>query len=226
MRSILCFGDSNTFGFDGDNGGDRFPLDVRWPGALQMRLGDDYRIIEEGQPGRTIVCDDVVTGRSAGIRYLEPCLESHRPLDLVIVMLGTNDLKDRFALVPGEIGRAMQRAIGVIRNCAAGPDRAAPRVLLVAPVEVRHVPESSDWPSSVWTNPSQRSRDLADALRQVAVEISTEFTSICDARAFPVCDNDGVHLTAEGHRNVAKHLEPIVRNILRSPAKTTPRRFT
>jgi lysophospholipase L1-like esterase len=92
MKAILCYGDSNTWGYDPVTKG-RFPRDMRWTGVLRQSLGDDYLVIEEGLNGRTTVWDDPIEGYKNGAAYLVPCLTTHRPLDLVIIMLGTNDLK-------------------------------------------------------------------------------------------------------------------------------------
>lgn len=97
MKNILCYGDSNTWGYDAETK-NRFPPDVRWTGILKRTLGEGYHVIEEGLNGRTTVWDDPIEGYKNGREYLIPCLESHRPLDLVIIMLGTNNLKKRFSL--------------------------------------------------------------------------------------------------------------------------------
>ena len=94
MKHILCYGDSNTFGTDPIHGG-RHPDDVRWTGVLQKLLGSDYRVIEEGCGGRTTVFEDEISYGRNGLKMLIPIIASHNPLDLIVVMLGTNDLKKR-----------------------------------------------------------------------------------------------------------------------------------
>src|SRR3954462_1773041 len=95
MKTIVCFGDSNTWGYDPASNG-RFGPTNRWTGVLQTALGSDYRVIEEGLNGRTTTVDDPIHDHRNGRHYLPPCLESHAPFDLVTIMLGTNDLKARF----------------------------------------------------------------------------------------------------------------------------------
>ena len=95
QKAVLCYGDSNTYGYNPSDGL-RYPRDVRWTGRLQMLLGDGYRVIEEGCNGRTSVFEDPIEGWKCGLDYLKPCLNSHKPVDLVILMLGSNDLKDVF----------------------------------------------------------------------------------------------------------------------------------
>jgi lysophospholipase L1-like esterase len=123
VRTILRYGDSNTRGFDPEPG-ERFPEDVRWPGVLRTRLGDDYRVIEEGLSGRTTVWDDPIEGvHKNGRTYLRPCLESHSPVDLIALMLGTNDLKKRFGSSASDIaqGRARgRRSRGALDLSSAG----------------------------------------------------------------------------------------------------------
>ncbi|MBQ4416282.1 MAG: acylhydrolase, partial [Butyrivibrio sp.] len=106
-RRILCFGDSLTWGYDPVKQ-NRIDEDSRWTGVLQNLLGDGYRVIEEGQNGRTIATDDPAEGEKNGLRYVIPCIESHKPLDLMIVMLGTNDLKKKFSYTVMDIAGEMQ----------------------------------------------------------------------------------------------------------------------
>ena len=110
-KRILCFGDSNTWGYCADDAS-RFDEDVRWTGLLAKMLGDGYTVIEEGQNGRTTVWDDPVENRLAGLTYLWPCMESHAPFDLIIIMLGTNDTKTYFSMTAQNIADAAGRQIG------------------------------------------------------------------------------------------------------------------
>lgn len=95
MTTILCYGDSNTYGYNPVNGL-RYPKDVRWTGVLQKMLGEEYEVIEEGCNGRTTVFEDAKEPWKAGLGYLRPCLNTHKPIDFVIMMLGSNDLKGCF----------------------------------------------------------------------------------------------------------------------------------
>ncbi len=130
MKTILCFGDSNTWGFDPASitapFPSRHPHDVRWTGVLAATLGAGYRVIEEGQNGRTTVHEDPhVIGRK-GREYLTPCLESHKPIDLVILMLGTNDLKSTFNVPPGEIANGANALAKMILTSETGPANKPP----------------------------------------------------------------------------------------------------
>jgi len=133
MRSILCYGDSNTWGFD-PVAGRRLRPDQRWPGVLRLRLGDGYRVVEEGLNGRTTLWDDPIEGAyKNGLAYLLPCLKSHKPLDLVVIMLGTNDLKGCFGVSASDIAQSAGRLTQTTLESGCGPAGDAPKVLLVAP---------------------------------------------------------------------------------------------
>ena len=142
MRTLLCYGDSNThgtmampdLGFAG-----RFSREERWTGRLQ-RLLPDWEVIAEGHPGRTTVHDDPVEGAHRnGLTVLPALLETHRPVDVVLLMLGTNDLKERFSVNAMDIALSLERLVGVIRASGAGPDGAAPGILIVAPPPIEEV---------------------------------------------------------------------------------------
>ena len=92
---ILCFGDSLTWGFDPAEK-IRMSDENRYTAVLQKLLGDEYLVIEEGQNGRTIATDDPAEGEKNGLKYILPCMETHNPIDLITIMLGTNDLKKKF----------------------------------------------------------------------------------------------------------------------------------
>lgn len=140
-RTVLCFGDSNTHGtcpIASDGIRRRHDRRTRWTGLLAERLERDWHVIEEGLPGRTTVHDDPIEGEHLnGLRVLPAILHSHRPLDAVIVMLGTNDLKSRFAATPADIAlgveRVGQRILATEWGVGVGPDAKAPNLLVVAP---------------------------------------------------------------------------------------------
>jgi lysophospholipase L1-like esterase len=135
MKTILCFGDSNTWGYDPATG-ERYPAATRWPGVLATALAvykpGAYEVIAEGQNGRTTVWDDPF-GQKNGSVYLLPCLESHKPVDLVIIMLGTNDLKHRFSVSSYDVAKGLVHLAGMVKASEFGPGNRAPAVLIVAP---------------------------------------------------------------------------------------------
>ncbi|RME79682.1 MAG: hydrolase [Chloroflexi bacterium] len=207
MKTILCYGDSNTWGYDPVMG-DRFPPHVRWTGVLQQLLGETYRVIEEGLNGRTTVWDDPIEGYKSGKTYLIPCLESHRPLDLVIIMLGTNDLKARFSLTAYDIARGAGVLVDIVNKSGAGPHGQPPQTLLLAPPPVAHLSDFEE----MFAGAAEKSRRLARHYRQVAAEYGCHFFDT--GQVIVSSDLDGIHLEAGEHRKLAEALAGQVRKIL------------
>ena len=144
MKTVLCYGDSNTYGSRGIDfdiletsfiaSHYRYPKEKRWTGILQKELGNDYTIIEEGLNGRTTVWDDPIEGAyKNGLTYLTPCLESHAPIDMVVLMLGTNDLKTKFSVSASDIAQSIGVLVNTIQQSSVGPDGTKPKVLILCP---------------------------------------------------------------------------------------------
>ncbi len=209
MKEVLCYGDSNTYGRDPLTT-KRFKRNVRWPGVLQNTLGSDYHIIEEGLNGRTTVWDDPVRGRTKrnGSLYLLPCLESHSPIDLVIIMLGTNDLKMRFSVSAYDIGQSIGALIEIVKISKSGPNDGAPKILLLAPPPLGKLTEYAD----TFTGGPAKSRELAAHYKNIAQEHGCEFfdtgTVIKSSKV------DGLHFDPEGHEALGKAVAEAVNKIL------------
>ena len=143
MKRILCYGDSNTWGFDPDTFAKelsyylRYDENTRWTSLLQNRLGSGYTVIEEGLGGRTTVFDDPLNLQQLnGRQYLMPCLGSHAPIDLVVMMLGTNDLKTYFNVSAFDIAAGNELLVKIIQSTNFGPEGRVPQILLVSPVSL------------------------------------------------------------------------------------------
>ena len=141
MRTILCYSDSNTWDYEPATG-NRFSEDVRWPGTLARELGGGFRVIEEALNGRTTVREDPVEEYKNGKDYLRPCLESHGPLDLVIIALGVNDLKARFFASASDAADGAGVLVSIVQRSGVGPDGHALAVLLVAHLRWVALPNS------------------------------------------------------------------------------------
>ena len=140
MAAILCYGDSNTWGcipLQGPEPAGRFPPETRWPGVLRRELGDGHWVVEEGLSGRTTVWDDPLEPHRNGRTLLPPTLLTHQPLDLVIVMLGTNDLKHRLNASAAEIATGAGMLVDIVAASGCGPDGRSPQTLLVCPAAHR-----------------------------------------------------------------------------------------
>ncbi len=208
LKRILCFGDSNTWG--PDEAGNRLPEKDRWTGILAGLLGSGTIVIEEGLNGRAIVNDDVIEGRLSALRTLPDCLESHRPLNLVIIMLGTNDLKKRFSLTARDIatGAGLLADMAMHRQFGAGGD--APKVLLVSPIHLSEKVRVGEFREIFAAESAATSRELAFWFEQTARLHGCAFLNAADHASFG--KHDGIHLDRAGHLALADTLnETIVR---------------
>lgn len=207
-KRILCYGDSNTWGHDAVTG-QRFDENTRWTGVLQNLLGDGYAVVEEGQRGRTTVWDDPVENRMSGLSYLWPCLDSHAPIDLVIIMLGTNDLKTHFWVHPKSIALGAGRLVDTVQKCNFGPEDRAPQVLLVSPIRAA---ESLVYPYIFNEVGIEKSQHFSEEFKEIADQFGCHFL---DAAEYADPDPaDGIHLDKAGHKALAEALYKKIQEIL------------
>lgn len=207
-KRIVCFGDSNTWGYRAIEG-TRYDDNVRWTGRLQALLGDGYAVVEEGQNGRTTVWDDPVENRLSGLTYLWPCMESQSPIDLLIIMLGTNDTKFRFGEQARGIADGAGRLVDLAQKSCFGRGDRAPRVLLVSPIRI----EYNDVFRGLFDRQAvEKAKDFPTEFRRVAEQYGCDFLDASEY-AGP-CAEDGVHLDAEGHEALAQAMYAAVRRIL------------
>ena len=209
MKTILCYGDSNTWGYNAETTG-RYPPETRWPNVMARELGDGYTVIPEGLNGRTTVWPDPVEGEyKNGKSYLIPCLESHHPIDLVIMMLGTNDLKHRYGLSAWDIASGAGALVEMIQGSGFGPDGGAPRVLLMAPPPTRTAGTRFE---EMFPDSDEKSRDLGRQYGLVATELGCEFfdasTVISSSKI------DGIHLEPGAQVRLGTAIAGLVRRIL------------
>ncbi|USH05122.1 SGNH/GDSL hydrolase family protein [Grimontia kaedaensis] len=211
MPRILCFGDSNTWGYNPSNGS-RWGEGVRWTSRLQNALNSDkddntqnrFVIIEEGLNGRTTVWNDPMKPYRDGSAALPMILLTHRPLDCVVITLGTNDLKSQYPSEPAWIAEGIRKLIGQVKQCdnAGHP---TPRILIVSPAPMH---DANNWASG-FRDGRQKSLELANFFRAVAKEEGCDFfeaTTVCEAS--PI---DGLHLDEAGHAALADALAKILR---------------
>lgn len=197
MRSILCYGDSNTWGAATVARPDsRYAPDERWPGVLRAALGPDWLVIEEGLGGRTTVSDDPVEWNpdKNGARFLPVCLHTHKPLDVVAIMLGTNDLKDRFGKSPWEVAQGVGVLVDLVKMAGAGRNGGTPEIVVMCPpVILEKLPLHPD----LFAGAPAKSREIAARFRAVASERGVRFF---DTASVAVSSKvDGFHLDPEAH---------------------------
>lgn len=207
MKTILCYGDSLTWGYNAA-GPDRHDYADRWPSVLQAELDTEVLVLAEGLNGRTTAFDDHLADADRnGARLLPTLLATHAPLDLVILMLGTNDMK------PFICGRAMgakqgmERLVGIVRGLAYPLDYPAPTVLIVSPPPFCET-QNEDF-AAMFEGGMAESRKLPALYRAVANDTGCLFFDAGSvARTTPL---DGIHLDAENTRSIGLALAPVVR---------------
>lgn len=197
MKNILCFGDSNTWGYVPGTG-NRYPKQIRWTGLLQNFLGDSFFIIEEGLNGRTTVLDDPTRIAKNGMTYLRPCLDSQAPIDLVVMMLGTNDCKHRFGLSAFDISEGVATLVSIILQSGSGINGKAPQILLISPPLIAAAPSKAE----LFSGAEEKSRQLAFYVQQVATNTASHFLDA--AKHCSVSPIDGIHLDEAGHLALAQ----------------------
>lgn len=208
MRTLLLYGDSNThgtmpvreLGFSG-----RFAREDRWAGRLATML-PDWDVIAEGLPGRTTVHDDPIEGAHRnGLTVLPAILESHKPVDVVLVMLGTNDLKQRFAVNAGDIGLSLERLARAIMASGTGPDGAVPGVLLVAPPTILEV----GCLAGMFAGGAAKSQGLAAEAAAAAARAKVAFLDA--GQVVEVSPVDGIHYEAAANPALAEAFAAAIR---------------
>lgn len=203
-RRIVCFGDSNTWGYNPESGS-RYSDDIRWTKLLEKKLGGDYRIIEEGQNGRTIANPDPWEwGTKCGMDQILPILESHMPMEALVIMLGSNDLKSKFGLPAPDIAGSLQNMLksvrGHLRYYLNNPDL---KILIIAPPALGDNFASSPFVEFFDADSVvQKSKDISKWFELVAGQFGCEFL---DATSQVTAgDVDSLHLSPEGHAKLAE----------------------
>ena len=212
-KRIICFGDSNTWGYNPLDGS-RYDENTRWPMVLQNLLGDEYQIIEEGQNGRTIAHSDPWEwGCKCGMDYILPMVESHKPFDLLIIMLGSNDLKAKFHLPAGDIAGSLQNMLMKTKSFLQYQCGIQPKILIVSPPYLgENLATSPFAPFFDVDTVIENSKRLAYWYELVAKQFDCEFldaAAICKAG-----EADSLHLMEEGHKDLAEGIYRKIREIV------------
>ena len=211
-KHIVCLGDSNTHGYCADpadcaDGGARFNENERWTCLLQKALGEEYLVLEEGLSGRTTVFSDPLHEAMPALDVAYPILMSHEPVDLLIIMLGTNDTKERFCVNPACIARGLERLVDKCKTIPCWGDH-KPNILLIAPPHIGDEMEQSDVMPAMGLGCAAKSRELAKYYAPVAANQGCAFLDAQGVAEFNKVDF--MHLTKKGHAQLAEKLAKIV----------------
>lgn len=208
-RHIVCLGDSNTYGSRPEGPLFRFSEEERWTCLLQTLLGQDYLVLEEGLPGRTTVFEDPVEEGMSALPYLYPCLNSHAPVDLLVVMLGSNDTKERLSANACAIGKGLTRLVRRAQAIDCWRPDGRPNILIVAPLVLSKEVERSPVAQEMGAGCVEKSLRLPSQFRAAAKALGCHFL---DANKLGLACNpvDHIHLTLESHRALAEHLARLI----------------
>ena len=211
-KHILCIGDSNTHGYCADpgdcaDGGIRFNEDERWTCRLQKALGDDYLVTEEGLSGRTTSFEDPINENMAVLPYVYALLKSHEYVDLLVIMLGTNDSKQRMNTTPFVVAKGMERLVRKAMTVDCWAPGKKPNVLIIAPPPIGRGMESSDVADEMGKGAVEISQELARYYAATAELLGVHFL---DAAFCEFNSVDFMHLTRRGHAQLAEKLAQLV----------------
>lgn len=211
-KRIMCFGDSLTWGWKPTPAGvpaERYAKEQRWTGVLARELGSDFEIIEEGLSGRTTNLQDPLDPRLQGSAYLPSALASHLPLDLVVLMLGTNDTKVYFNRSAFEIAAAMSTLLTQVAISMGGVGTAypAPRVVLMAPPPLAEI-IPHPWLAELFSGGREKTMQLGSHYRSLAALAKIPFFDAGEVIATE--GEDGIHFSEENNRVVGVSLAQFI----------------
>ena len=208
-KRILCFGDSNTWGYIPNTKYLRFSEDIRFTRILQSLLGNDYEVIEEGLNSRTLISKDPRPKKEfrEGYTHIIPCLDTHDPIDIVVLMLGTNELKEMYNITPTEIGSLLEKHfVKVILARKSQFQDSYPKLIIISPPLVD---ESKTDLDKFYVGAEERSKHLAKVYSDIAERNNCSFI----AGSSLLVGDDGVHLLEQSHKELAKLIFEKIQNI-------------
>lgn len=205
---IVCFGDSNTWGYIPATG-ERYPVELRWTSLLQKSLSDNFEIIEEGVNSRTTTFDDPKHKGKNGKAYLIPCLETHNPIDILVLFLGTNDLKERFDRTPAQIFESIEELIKTVQEYAWNKNKNQSKIVLVSPMIVD---ETVSGVEEKYKGAEEKSKHFPVGYQKIAKKYGLVFVNLQEF--VKPSKKDGYHLDPESHMSIANKLEKVIKNVI------------
>ena len=197
MKQILCFGDSNTYGLIPGTK-DRYPWEVRWTGILAEGIKEKgFQVVEEGLCGRTTVFEDELRDNRRGAAVLPMILESHQPLEKVVLMLGTNDCKTIYQASAEVIGKGVEKLVHQIQAADENIE-----ILLVSPILLGEGVGEEGYDPEFNQESVETSKGLKAVYEQVAKRNGCAFLAASDYAKASGADRE--HLDEKGHRQLAE----------------------
>ena len=220
QKTILCYGDSNTWGFIPCKENyeslskKRYPRDIRWPGKLQELLGAEYYVIEEGLNSRTTNADYHIPPERNGATYLPPCLYSHAPIDLVILALGGNDLKTYFNRSPNDVCDGMRALLDIVQQSNYGPKmQKSPQVLILSQIIPLPIAEAftDEQGMKIFNDLINNCKALTALYKNLADERNCHFLDL--SSHISPSSIDGIHLDDNAHKICATLLSEKIKSV-------------
>jgi lysophospholipase L1-like esterase len=207
-KRILCFGDSNVWGYISGSDHERQEADKRWPGILQNMLGSNYEIIEEGLNSRAINNEDRRLGKEGrnAMDYILPCLDSHDPLDWVVVMLGSNEFKHEYNMTPENINQSMEELLTKIINRKSQFRSVQPKIILISPPLINEDTEYCK-NGNKYLGATGKSKVTTSLFKKLSEELKINFL---DSTSLTETGVDGVHITGESHAKLGEAISKII----------------
>lgn len=208
MKTVLCFGDSITWGYNPKDG-TRYSFEQRWPGILELESEGEIRVVEEALPGRTINTDSPYLPSRNGAKALEMVLETHSPIDIVIIMLGTNDLWLGFDYSASQITTDCLSLVWTVQKGQCGPDYGAPEILLISPPSLGKL---SPFMQLFFKGRVKASKELSALYKTGAKAAGVKFLDA--SRHVKASSSDGVHIDEGEHRKLARAVKRAISGML------------
>ena len=203
MKTLLCYGDSNTYGYN-PNTGARYKEPIRWTTILKDKLGPNFNVVVEGLNGRTTAYDRSDDAWKNGYSYLLPCIASNKPVDIISIMLGTNDCNKDLNLSVDDISKGMEKLVSTIIAECDDIQGFIPSIIIMAPAPILKDYANSPFAYQLDENSIIKSESLSSAYKKLAQKYNCLFVDL-KGRA-EVSKLDSEHLTEKGHKEVANLL--------------------
>lgn len=208
MKTVLCYGDSNTWGYNPKTK-KKYNEGIRWSSILENELDEGFKVITEGLNGRTTVWNDPIEGEfKNGKTYLLPCIHSHKPIDLIIFYLGANDLKYRFNVTAYDIAKSIETLVSIAKESKTGVGEKSPQILVITPTKIGNLDE----PKGAFFGAEEKSERLSYEFNKVFED--SEVILFDSNEVINTSSIDGVHLDEESHKTLGLEVAKIVKKIL------------
>lgn len=208
MKTVLCYGDSNTYGYDPRNGL-RYQKAIRWTTILQNLLGDEYEVVVEGLNGRTTAYDRPDGAFKNGLSYLTACLGSNKPLDYIIFMLGTNDCNADLNLSSKDIANGMEKLIETALSETEWMQDNRPDIIIVVPAAIGDNYQTSPFAYQLNDDSIRKSHEIGPLYKEIAQKHNCKFLDCTNI--LEVSSIDSEHLTENGHSKLAELLAQLIK---------------